>query len=271
MTRDVRIVLLVGLVFIFLFGLVLGDRTLRLSEGSPSRPPAVASGPVRPAPEIAASRMVGIQDPFLARRRPLAPAPGPGHRAAVERADLPVHMTDRALPPPVPLAARVPAADPTGPAPAPRPQTYTAVAGDSLIVIARKLYGRQNQGKYKLIFEANRDRLADENSLKLGQELIIPPLPSDAAPGRATGAAPAAPATRTPDRTYTEATLAELRSRFGSSRWYEVRQGDRLTDIARRQMGSDSVASVRRLYEANRDRIADPDVLAIGLRLRIPQ
>jgi len=148
---------------------------------------------------------------------------------------------------------------------------YKVRSGDRLITIARRLWGRPNQGKYKLIFEANRDKLPDENSLQVGQELIIPPLPGASARGRADPAAAPASSARVPGRHYAEATLDELRRRLGPARWYVVRRGDRLTDIARRQMGSDSISAVRRLYQANRERIADPNVLPIGLKLRIPQ
>ncbi|MHC4716207.1 MAG: LysM peptidoglycan-binding domain-containing protein, partial [Planctomycetota bacterium] len=125
-----------------------------------------------------------------------------------------------------------------------------------------------NQGKYRLIFEANRDKLTDENSLQVGQELVIPPLPGAGTPGRRP--APASPARPTAMRHYREVGLTELPGHL-RRRWHVVRPGDRLTDIARRQMNDGSVRAVQRLYEANRDRIADPDVLPVGLRLRIPR
>ena len=62
---------------------------------------------------------------------------------------------------------------PTGPAVAPAtPRTYTVVAGDSLSKIAKKFYGDGN--KYKQIFEANKDQLADPDKIKVGQKLKIP-------------------------------------------------------------------------------------------------
>ena len=50
--------------------------------------------------------------------------------------------------------------------------TYTVLEGDTLSSIAQKIYG--DPSKYRKIFEANRDILADENTLGLGQELRIP-------------------------------------------------------------------------------------------------
>ena len=58
------------------------------------------------------------------------------------------------------------------PAPAPKVKTYTVAAGDSLSKIAKTVYG--NAGQYMKIFEANKDKLADPDKIKVGQELVIP-------------------------------------------------------------------------------------------------
>ena len=57
-------------------------------------------------------------------------------------------------------------------APAPKVKTYTVAAGDSLSKIAKTVYG--NAGQYMKIFEANKDKLADPDKIKVGQELVIP-------------------------------------------------------------------------------------------------
>ena len=51
-------------------------------------------------------------------------------------------------------------------------KTYTVVAGDSLSKIAKHFYSDAN--KYMKIFEANRDQLADPDTIKPGQTLRIP-------------------------------------------------------------------------------------------------
>jgi nucleoid-associated protein YgaU len=65
--------------------------------------------------------------------------------------------------------------DPSLPAPAEAPATqkYTVEPGDTLSKIARKFYG--DAGAYMKIFEANTDQLSDPNSIRVGQELVIPP------------------------------------------------------------------------------------------------
>jgi nucleoid-associated protein YgaU len=51
-------------------------------------------------------------------------------------------------------------------------RTYTVQAGDSLSKISKQFYGDAN--KYMKIFEANKDKLADPDKVKPGQELVIP-------------------------------------------------------------------------------------------------
>jgi nucleoid-associated protein YgaU len=55
---------------------------------------------------------------------------------------------------------------------APKQQVYTVAAGDSLSKIAKQFYGNANE--YMKIFEANRDKLNDPNTIKIGQQLVIP-------------------------------------------------------------------------------------------------
>lgn len=62
-------------------------------------------------------------------------------------------------------------------APAESPEvTYTVQAGDTLSKIAKEYYG--DSGQYRAIFEANRDKLDDPDSIEVGQELKIPPATS---------------------------------------------------------------------------------------------
>src|ERR1700739_961275 len=55
---------------------------------------------------------------------------------------------------------------------APKEQVYTVAAGDSLSKIAKQFYGNANE--YMKIFNANRDKLNDPNTIKPGQQLVIP-------------------------------------------------------------------------------------------------
>ena len=61
-------------------------------------------------------------------------------------------------------------------APAPKDQavtrTYTVVGGDSLSKIAKKIYG--NAGRWKEIWEANKDQIKNPDLIHPGQILKIP-------------------------------------------------------------------------------------------------
>ena len=59
-----------------------------------------------------------------------------------------------------------------------RERTYVVQYEDSLSKISLKMYG--TAVRWRLIFEANRDRLPSANSLKIGMKLRIPALPATA-------------------------------------------------------------------------------------------
>ena len=64
--------------------------------------------------------------------------------------------------------------NPGGGAPAASPEvTHTVRPGDTLSKIAREYYGHDKH--YRMIFDANRDKLDDPDEIKVGQVLRIPP------------------------------------------------------------------------------------------------
>lgn len=193
-----------------------------------------------------------------------------------------------------------PAANHVGGEPEPaRGQTYVVQAGDTLTRIARKFYGAGKDRQYKRIFEANRGAMRSESDLSIGQELTIPPLPAppaassslassaplDGASGRLAtaptdrAAGAAAASGRAGQGRYATATLNDLSGTLANmgrtpapaaGRAYVVQRGDRLITIARRMMHDDSSAAVRKLYEANRGVLDSPDLLKIGVELKLP-
>ncbi len=76
------------------------------------------------------------------------------------------------------IRKRKAAADKPGEAEAPaeekaaEPRIYVVQRGDSLSKIAKEVYG--NAGRWKEIFEANRDQIQDPSLIRPGQELRIP-------------------------------------------------------------------------------------------------
>lgn len=51
-------------------------------------------------------------------------------------------------------------------------------------------------------------------------------------------------------------------------RWYKVKKGDTLSAIAREYYGDAS--QYRKIFDANRDVLSDPDRIKEGVELRIP-
>lgn len=121
--------------------------------------------------------------------------------------------------------------------------TYTVRPGDTLSKIAGQLLG--STGRWREIYDANGNQISDPNLIYPGMRLTIPgysPEPT----------APTAP-------TYTPP---------GQGGYYTVRSGDTLSAIAGNLMGDAS--RWREIYDANRNRIRNPNMLQVGWVLRIP-
>ncbi|MFQ5424205.1 MAG: LysM peptidoglycan-binding domain-containing protein [Phycisphaerae bacterium] len=174
--------------------------------------------------------------------------------------------------------------------------------GECLGKVAALYYGRSTAARARAIFEANRDILTDINSVRANDALKIPELDDT---GSAFEPAPQfAAATITPSRTSEKdgevriprSIGQEIRRRSGRTgsrhamnaaarkkatraamspssrarrfRWYEVRSGDSLSAIARRELGNEK--RFNELYRLNRDRLDDKHRLKPGIRLRLP-
>ncbi len=55
---------------------------------------------------------------------------------------------------------------------------------------------------------------------------------------------------------------------YDATQWYEVKKGDTLSKIAKEIYGDPSLYS--KIFEANKDRLKDPDLIQVGQKLRIP-
>jgi nucleoid-associated protein YgaU len=174
------------------------------------------------------------------------------------------------------------------------PRRYVVREGDSLSSIAAAVYGEEYRHLFKKIYEANREQLPNVNTVYVGQELRIPPRIEPSMSPRQAIVADAA--SRQPQGGPVEMGLEELRQYVGGHsatirraspsdsetvaqapaaprprvRYYIVQRGDSLTRIARKMYQDDSRDTVRKLYEANRDHLSDPDNVPAGVKLRLP-
>ncbi|NLW86526.1 MAG: LysM peptidoglycan-binding domain-containing protein [Planctomycetes bacterium] len=274
MTRETRVAMLIGLLFIVMFGLVLAELTGQDSAPSPikagekltARPyaPILERASIEDNPYVtqheqrleAATRLAAADENSVVEVVPLAP----GERSIpMLNEQLIVAIADE--PAPAPQASR-----PSVPA-----VVHTVTTGDTLIKIARLHYGSGNEMEYKRILDANRNVIRDEKSLRVGQELVIPPAPAAAV---AAGSAPEA-------RNVAVLDMEALRQRFSSGpaaasdalrqhKTHVVRRGDNLAKIAREFYRSNSHANIMKIYNANRSKLSSPDRLTVGMELEIP-
>ncbi len=121
------------------------------------------------------------------------------------------------------------------------PRTHVVRKGDTMISLARQYYG--DPDKWTVIRDANREAVPNPDTMAVGVRLVIPRV------GEEGGAAA------------TEAGDPAVRR-------YTVKAGDSLGAIARQFYGSES--EWRRIHEANKSRVPDPDNLKIGVVLVIP-
>jgi nucleoid-associated protein YgaU len=124
---------------------------------------------------------------------------------------------------------------------APREKTfvYTVLTGDTLGEIAVRFLGTARAGTRE-IRKLNPEIGAD-GMIVAGQELIIP--------------------------TGSEAEVQAPQEIVQSPRFHVVQEGDTLSGIARQYLGHENYEIITR---ANRDVLPDPNLLKIGMRLRIP-
>jgi LysM repeat protein len=109
----------------------------------------------------------------------------------------------------------------------PAVKTYVVQRGDLLSTISKKFYG--TTGKWRQIYEANREVISDPDVLKVGTEIVIPDI---------TAADPGEAAVRVERR--------EPGTREGAGRTHKVASGDTLYSIAAKYYGDGNQWSATR-------------------------
>ena len=263
------LVLMIGLVV----AIIVWDKKVGTTDGTkPVEGVAVASNPppedpfatpLAPAtPETPADPP--STSPFTAPPTPAPPPPAvettkpatPTGRSPFETAPAPTGNpfdvgTTTTDPLRDPLAVKPPPAEPrrdvfgaglTPPPPA-GSKVHKVKDGETLWDLAEEYY--RNGTKWKVIEEANKEKLGSGGWLKVGMDLVIPELTSSSLPATAAATPTAGPGE------------------------YKVKSGDTLSTIAKDQLGAEHLWEL--IAKANEDKLAGrPNVLKVGTVLRIP-
>jgi len=291
-SRETKVGLLVGLIFIGLFGLILSLRAGREAVGHANLP----VGESQKYRTMARAVRHDV-DPFIEHSVLEISGTGGlegGREALEERLPAPGSIRETETPAravsevgviaagpievvtPVRETPDTPSAEGESPAAretdrakeaAPAAPTYVVRANDSLVRIARRFYGAQGDRLWRRIYEANRSVLSDPDRLRPGQELVIPGV--EASPALASVPAPEGEVVRT----VTAGELAEMlgnRSDLSEApsplpATYTVQQGDTFYGIAERLYGNARYAPL--LHLKNKHLVPDATKLRAGQRI----
>jgi nucleoid-associated protein YgaU len=166
---------------------------------------------------------------------------------------------------------------------------YEVRTGDSLASIALKFYGQKEGAKLasiERIFNANKDKLASNDSIQVGQKLIIPAIQSKADELVKTGmfekvkpaaskdskqaAKEAVKETAKKSETPKDAKdqKEQKQSKKEQFRIYTIKESDSLWQIAVKQLGDGN--RYKEIIKLNKGVIGDGKSLAVGTKIKLP-
>ncbi len=288
MTRDAKIGLLLGLVFIFIIAFIInglpslrrGDgneltrnmaNTQRTNRGIGTNARGVTHRTITPVrPTTPPTVMHSVQsEPQISQ------TPNEQIRFQTQLPTAVVQTQNTAVQAVLQSqAAKVAAQEPIKPtrtvkqklSAANRTRIYKVQDGDSLASISKQLYGEEfgnKKASVDKIFKANRKILKSPDQIYVGQKLIIPPLTE------AVSTSPKKVLSKdkfqrvdTIGRRHQQKTAKTVTK----TKYYTVREGDSLWKIAHEQLGDGN----RYPELAKLNKLQDEDFLAVGSRLKLP-
>lgn len=150
---------------------------------------------------------------------------------------------------------------------------HTVIAGETLSKIAAHYYGLGSGKVVQALYAANRSVMKSPDLLRVGAKLQIPRLAGFAAPAaggtgtRSAGRSPSGDAAKTQRRRAKTKTPPATKP-SPLIRWYQVKKSDRYASIARRLLGDAN--RWREIFELNKDKFPDPNLIREGVRIKIP-
>jgi nucleoid-associated protein YgaU len=265
MTREIKVSLLVGLLFVIAIGILLSDHfrssqesppavldragaTVRSTVSSPgeSAPtPPVTLAPAQVNPRSAVQTPRDIEPPpspvviAPAGNQPAIPANDPLQQAAREHGEELIPADSASTPAPTATASAQ--------------RTYRAQAGDTVSRMAARLLGANTAKNRQAIIAANPSLQSNPNLVVAGQSYVIPGGSAATAPPAISGVSGSGPAGT---------------SVVAGQWYYTVKSGDTLWRIATSQLGNSS--AVETIKDLNRDVLRGGTTLQPGMKLRLP-
>jgi len=148
------------------------------------------------------------------------------------------------------------------------PAVYVVADGDNLGTIAKKVYGCSEKNNIVRLFQANRSTLKSPDEIYVGQKLVIPSL-TGSQPGKNRLEKLSSPTLLKEVKSVGQKDVATNLSRAEENRSYTVQQGDSLWQIAAKQLGNGS--RYEEIVELNANILENEDSLAVGMCLKLPK
>jgi nucleoid-associated protein YgaU len=151
------------------------------------------------------------------------------------------------------------------------PKIYVVIDGDSLAVIAMKVYGYQHGNKrinITRIFQANRGILKSPDEIYVDQRLVIPPL-SESQSGEDKIERLFCPASFERAESTGQRQIVTDSGQAEENRRHVVQEGDSLWQIAAEQLSDGT--RYHEIAELNSGILEDEDNLVIGMCLKLPR
>ena len=273
MTSDAKVGLLLGLVFIFIIAFLINGLPRFRSDSDNNELTTTMFNSQENGFGLAAKERKVIEQnepiinyPHIAQTPPV---PEPDNRFQMP---LPNKLSDNKQVaaggnPPAAIDKEKPDLQPKQ---APLTKVYVIAPGDNLSHIAKKFYGDKEGNRLVnvlRIFQANRSTLKSADEIYEGQKIVIPPLPTPAAPeDKILGVFPAKMFEKV--KSIGRIHLSKDSSGAKQSGQYVVREGDSLWRIAAEQLGDGN--RYTEIAGLNADILHDEDLLSVGMTLKLP-
>ena len=267
MTSDAKIGLLLGLVFIFIIAFLINglpNFSRADSDNNNNELTTKMVWPKKISPGIAANERKVNTDIVKRKVRyqtelPKKVAGSQQISGQIEKITISVVKTE-----PVINKKKIETIEPV------LPKIYIVEDGDSLSVIAKKVYGDDAGNKLvniTRIVKANRN-LKSPDEISVGQKLLIPPLSTMGTEKNHTSYAMSSGKTFKKVEALARKNLVESNNKKKSRRWYLVRDGDSLWEIASKNLGDGN--RYDEISRLNSNILSDEDTLVVGMRLKLP-